>query len=111
MTKPRYFYIPADRVRADNFSLGSLSVRASDNREIGKLLGIVVNPAQRSVRSLVIESAETAREVPLGQMQLDAASCSLRVVAPSDQPWDEFESESLPQISEADLWVPMFTAA
>jgi hypothetical protein len=111
MTKPRYFYIPADRVRADNLPLGSLSVRASDNREIGKLLGIVVNGALRSVRSLVVESADTAREVPLGQMQLDAASGSLRVVTSDDRPWDEFTNESLPQISEADLWVPLFTAA
>ena len=111
MTTPRYFYIPADRVRADNLSLGSLSVRGSDNREVGKLLGIVVNQTERSVRSLVIESADTAREVPLGSMQLDAASCVLRVVAPADQPWDDFSTESLPEISEADLWVPLFTAA
>jgi hypothetical protein len=109
--KPRYFYIPADRVSADNLSLGSLSVRTSDNREVGKLLGIVINPAQRSVRSLVVELADTAKEVPLGQMQLDAASGTLRVVAPGDEPWDDFATESLPAIPEADLWVPLFTAA
>jgi hypothetical protein len=105
-------YLPAHRAKAGGLRLGRLSVRTSDNREIGKLLGLVVEPQSRRVRSLIVESADSQLEVPMGPMQLDPGSRALRIVDMGGVPSTVlFSPESMPTIDEADLWVPLFHSA
>ena len=110
MTNARY--LPASRVKAGSLRLGRLSVRASDGREMGKLKGFIVEEGERAIRSLVVEAPDADLEIPMGPVQFDAASRSLRLLpdATSIGP-TPFSSDGVPMIDDADLWVPLFTTA
>ena len=101
-------YLPASRVEAGSRPLGCLSVMASDNREIGKLVGFVIDDHQ--IRSLVVESDDSNIEVPMGPVQFDQATGTLRIVQPNDGR-HAFAVDSLPQVTTDDLWVPFFHSA
>jgi hypothetical protein len=103
-------YLPATRVKAGGLRLGRLSVRARTGREIGKLLGFVVDMHAHQICGLIVESAETQLVVSMSPMQFDPLSRSLRLVQ-SDVPTAEFRPDSLPMVSDEDLWVPIFNAA
>jgi hypothetical protein len=112
MDTPRF--LPADRVRAGNVPLGFISLRTTDGRDLGTLLGFVVEPATPRIRSFVVEAAGRSREVPMGPVQFDSWSQSLRIVAPTsdrDLLGTEFAPGSLPVVSDEDLWVPVFHTA
>ena len=107
-------YLPASRVRAGSHGIGSLSLVAIDGRDLGKLLGFVIEPGSPRIRSLVVEAAGMQREVPMGPLQFDPASKSLRIVAPSgdvDPGSVAFSPGSIPVIADEDLWVPFFHTA
>ena len=53
-------YLPATRTEARSLCLGRLSVRTQDDRELGTLLGFVVDPGDSHICSLVMEVAGTA---------------------------------------------------
>ena len=49
MSHPRNF--PALRTKARNLGLARLSVRAADDRELGKLVGFVIDPRAQTIRA------------------------------------------------------------
>lgn len=110
MTKARY--LPANRVKAGGLRLGRLSVRGSDGHEMGKLKGFIVGPADRAIRSLVVEGQTTEFEVPMTPMQVDASSRSLWLMGGSLAQAVPFSADRVTEIDEAELWVPpVHTAA
>lgn len=105
-------YLPASRVKAGSLRLGRLSVRSSDGREMGKLIGFVVEPGRHCIRGLVVEGPHAQIEVPMGPVQFDIGSRSLRML-PGSQPEAAvpFSVDRVPVIDDADLWVPMLNTA
>ena len=73
-------YLPASRVKAGSLKLGRLSVRTSDNREIGKLVGFLIDPAAHRICSLIVESDATQVEVGMSPLQFDPESRSIRMI-------------------------------
>ena len=53
MSHPKY--LPALRTEARDLGLARLSVRAADDRELGKLVGFVIDPRAQTISSLVLE--------------------------------------------------------
>ncbi len=104
-------YLPADRVLTEGIDFGRLSVRTRGDREVGKLLGFVIDTSARRVRSLIVDSASGELEGPIGSAQLDAESGTLRFVSADDPGWTRFSKEAIAQITEEDLWVPFFHTA
>lgn len=105
-------YIPANRVTAGGAQAESLMVRGADGRVLGMLVGLVIEPDAPRIRSLVVESAGTQREVPMAPVQYDPKSRTLQIVASDlEAPVSEFAVDSIPIVSEEDLWVPLFNHA
>ena len=112
MDTPRF--LPAERVRAGNVGGGYLLLQSIDGQEVGTLLGFVIEPGSPRIRSLVVESAGGAREVPLEPVQFDPLSGSLRLMASTadaDLRGVAFALGSLPLVADEDLWVPIFHTA
>lgn len=113
MSHPRY--LPAIRTKARSLRLGRLSVRTLDDREIGKLLGFVIDPQDHHICSLVMEVVEAAGsqqvELPMVPLRFDADSHALRMVDPDAPRTMAFCAESVSQIEEDDLWIPLFHSA
>ncbi|HET7220527.1 MAG TPA: hypothetical protein VFJ02_20885 [Vicinamibacterales bacterium] len=111
MTKARY--LPASRVKAGSLRLGRLSVHDSDGRELGKLKGFIVEAGELAISGLVVEAADAEElEVPMGPLQVDALSRSLRLISgPTGDAMVPFSADRVRMIDDADLWVPLFTTA
>ena len=58
MSHPKY--LSALRTEARDLGLARLSVRAADDRELGKLLGFVIDPRTQQISSLVLEVKDGA---------------------------------------------------
>lgn len=102
-------YVPANRVVAGGEQAEALIVRAADGHALGTLVGLVIEPDSPRIRSLIVESAGTQRAVPMSPVQFDPASRTLQVVATDlESPVVEFSADSIPVVSEEDLWVPLF---
>jgi hypothetical protein len=113
MSHPRY--LPAIHTKARSLRLGRLSVRTLDDRELGKLIGFVIDPRRHHICSLVMEVVDAAGtqqvELPMMPLRLDAESHALRLLEPHAPPATAFQPESVSQIQEDDLWVPFFDTA
>jgi hypothetical protein len=108
-------YLPAIRTKAHSLRLGRLSIRTSDDRELGKLLGFVLDAPGGHISSLVMEVVDAAGtqqvELPMVPLRLDAACHALRLVE-SDAPClTVFDADSAAQVEEDDLWVPIVQPA
>jgi hypothetical protein len=110
---PTARYLPAHKVKAGSLRLGRLSVRTGDDQEIGKLLGFVIEPRTTRIRSFVVERDNGQFELPMGPFQFDPLSRSLRVVGEglSDNTAARFSPDSVTEIEENDLWVPLYGSA
>jgi hypothetical protein len=109
MERPRY--LAAERVFVEGISLRQLTVRTTDDHVVGRLLGFVVDPPERRVRSLIVEAGKTQLEVPLGSTQLDAKSRVLRIGGGDGPRWPEFRAEAVPQFGDDDLLAVLFHTA
>jgi hypothetical protein len=109
MTKTHY--VPASRTKARNLRLIRMSVRTSDDRELGKLMGFVLDrPGHISGLVMEVPASTGAQqvEVPLVPLQIDANSNALRLIDTDHPRMTRFQAESTPQIDEYELWVPLF---
>ena len=108
-------YLPATRTKARSRRLGPLSVRTSDNRELGRLMGFVVDTAGRHVWSLVMEVVDARGsqqvELPMVPMCFDAEAQALRMVEPDAPAMLVFRPESVSDVEEADLSIPIVPSA
>ena len=113
MSVPRY--IPATRTKVSSLRLGRLSVRSSDDRELGKLAGFVVDQQGRHLCSLVMEVVGAAGsqqvELPMVLVCFDAESHALRLVDPGVPATIAFRPESVAEVEEDDLWIPIVHSA
>jgi sporulation protein YlmC with PRC-barrel domain len=108
MSRPRY--LPAGRAKAAGFRLGRLRVCASNGREIGKLLGFIIDTRTSKIYSMVVESDDATLELPMSSAQFDIIDRTLRLVEP-DVHATTFQPESVPHVDVEDLWVPTFDTA
>jgi hypothetical protein len=104
-------YLPATRVKADGLRLGRLSVRTSDNQEIGKLLGFVIDANEHRICSIVVQRQDTPFEVGMVPFQFDPATRSMRLIQSGDVEGRPFSPDDIPHVSVEDLWVPLFHSA
>ena len=113
MNPPKY--LPALRTEARHMGLSRLSVRATDGRELGKLLGFVIDPQAQQISSLVLEVADGTGSrqvsVPMVPLCLDAERHVLRLIHTGTVPAMAFRPESVAQVEEDDLWVPFIHSA
>ena len=104
-------YLPATHVKADGLRLGRLSVRTSDDQEIGKLLGFVIDTNIHRICSIVVERQDTPFEVGMAPFQFDPGTRSMRLVQSGDVQGRPFSPDAIPHVSVEDLWVPLFHSA
>jgi hypothetical protein len=113
MNGPRY--LPATRTKVRSLRLGRVSVRSADDRELGKLAGFVVDPEARHLCSLVMEVVGAAGsqqvELPMVPLCFDAESHALRLVDPGVPATIAFRPESMFEVEEDDLWIPIVHSA
>lgn len=104
MNVPRY--LPAIRTKVRSLRLGRVSVRSSDGRELGKLVGFVLDPRGGHLRSLVLEVVDAAGsqqvEMAMVPVCFDAESYVLRLVDPDVPVMIRFRLELLSQFDEHD---------
>jgi hypothetical protein len=104
-------FVPASRIKAGSFRLGRVAVRTSDDRELGKLLGFVIDAATNRLCSLVLEHDEQQVEIPLTPLQFDPSVRALRLLNAERPEGRPFTVGSIPQVTVEDLWIPMFHSA
>lgn len=104
-------FVPASRIKAGSFRLGRVAVRTSDDCEIGKLLGLVIDAATHRLCSLIIERDEQQLEIPLAPLQFDPNGRALRLLNAEPPAGRPFNVGSVPQVTVEDLWIPMLNSA
>ena len=113
MSHPKY--LPALRTEARDLRLARLSVRGADDRELGKLVGFVIDPRAQTISSLVLEVVDGTGSqqvaVPMAPLCLDAESHALRLIHSGTLPAMAFRPESVAQVEENDLWIPFIHSA
>ena len=113
MSHPKY--LPALRTEARDLGLARLSVRAADDRELGKLVGFVIDPRAQTISSLVLEVADGTGSqqvaVPMVPLRLDTERQALRLIHSGTLPAMAFRPESVAQVEENDLWIPFIHSA
>ena len=112
MSHPKY--LPALHTEARDLSLARLSVRAADDRELGKLVGFVIDSRAQTISSLVLEVADGTGQqvaVPMAPLRLDTERQALRLIHSGTLPAMSFRPESVEQVEENDLWIPLIHSA
>ena len=113
MSHPKY--LPALRTEARDLGLARLSVRAADDRELGKLVGFVIDSRAQTISSLVLEVADGTGSqqvaVPMAPLRLDTERQALRLIHSGTLPAMSFRPESVAQVEENDLWIPFIHSA
>jgi hypothetical protein len=108
-------YLPAVHARVHDLPLGRLSVRTSDDREVGRLLGFVIDPGRRHISALVMEvnanggSQQVAS--PLVPLRFDEEARAFVLVGPDVPRWRAFDPDGVASLDEQDLWVPLIHTA
>ena len=80
-------YLRADRVEGPLPNFDRLDVRNQDNATIGRLDGIVIDPAAHRMRYFVVETGRFCRHrylIPFGPSRVDIRDRALRVQVDSD---------------------------
>jgi hypothetical protein len=119
MTEPlaesrRLCYLSATHVEGPLPTFDRVEVRSRENRRIGRLDGIIIDPAERQVRYLVVDAATFFTHhryvLPLASTQIDAERPSLRVDFNRDDltDVDEFDAAAFPTFSDEDLITALF---
>jgi hypothetical protein len=92
-----------------------LSIRTSDDREVGTLLGFVIDPERRRLSGLVMEVAtgDGSQQVAssLVPLRLDAGAYALVLVDSEIPRLRAYEPDSLAAVDDEDLWVPLIHTA
>ena len=108
-------YLPAVRTRVGSLRLGRVTVRTCDDRELGKLVGFVIDPREGQVYSLVIETTTDEGsqqvELPMVSVRLDVATLALRLIEPDVPSMSAFRPESLSVVEKDDLRFPLVHTA
>ena len=90
-----------------------LDVRTQGGIKIGTFDGVIVDPAQRRVRYLVVDRGRFFHErclIPMPSARVDAEhhSLSIDVDEADPQEWQRFDPVTFPRFSDDDLVTAMF---
>jgi hypothetical protein len=89
-------------------------VRSADDRELGKLLGFMIDSRDGHLCSLVVEVSQPTKqqvELPMVPLCLDSNAHALRLISRDLPLMQTFQPETVSEIDEDDLWVPLFDHA
>jgi PRC-barrel domain len=112
--KARLRYLNATQIEGPVSSFDHLEVRSREDRTIGRLDGILIDPSERRVRYFVVDDEGSRRHhrylIPLAPTRLDARRRALCVdVTTSDvEQCEDFEDASFPHFSDDDLLNALF---
>lgn len=107
-------YIDAGQLDTPAGRLGHAALVSPSNEPLGKLDGIVIDPASRQVRYYVVESPGwfTSRHylLPLTAARLDRDRNAVEVDVDADEitHLDQVEPDAFPRFSDDDLMTAMF---
>lgn len=103
-------YLDTERLEAP--LVEPLEVQAQNGARLGVFDGVVVDPAARCVRYLVVDQGRVFHErrlIPLGPTHLDTAHHALRLVDETDpSEWEKFDIRTYPPFSDEDLITAVF---
>jgi hypothetical protein len=107
---PHLRYLDVDRLEAP--LVEPLEVQAQNGDRLGVFNGVVVDPARRCVRYLVVDQGRVFHErrlIPLGPTHVDAEHHALRLVDETDpSEWKKFDALTYPPFSDEDLITAVF---
>ena len=105
----RLRYLNATRLEGPVPTFNRLAVLNSEGRRVGRLDGIIIDPAERLVRYLVVDDSGFFKHhrylLPLAPTRVDTKRPALRVdVDRADLTWcEDFDPASFPRFSDDDL--------
>ena len=90
-----------------------LDVLSRAGIKIGRFDGVIVDPAERRVRYLVVDRGSLSHErclIPLPSVCIDAEHHEMRLDIDDDDPseWQHFDAANFPPFSDDDLLTAMF---
>ena len=90
-----------------------LDVRTQAGTKIGTFDGVIVDPAERRVRYLVVDRGRVFHKrclIPMPAARVDAEHHELRIDVDDADPteWEQFDPVSFPKFSDEDLITAMF---
>ena len=108
---PRLRFLENSRLEAP--LVEPLDVRTQAGVKIGTFDGVIVDPAERRVRYLVVDRGRFFQKrclIPMPSTRIDAEHHSLNIdVDNTDSPeWPRFDPATFPRFSEDDLLTAMF---
>jgi len=112
----RLRYIEAARIDSPAGKLDDAVVVSTSKATLGKLEGVLVDPALRRVQFYVIESGRPTEEhhylLPLMPARIDTTRRSLEVDFETDDldQLDDVEPDTFPRFSDEDLITAMFAS-
>ena len=107
-------YLSAAQLEGPLPTLDHLDVRGRDDRSLGHLDGIVINPAERRVQYLVVDNDRFLRHhrylLPLDDARVDTERQALQVDLDRRDlnRLDEFDDDAIPAFSDDDLLTALF---
>jgi PRC-barrel domain len=110
----RLRYLNATQIEGPVSSFDHLDVRNGEDRTIGRLDGILIDPSERRVRYFVVDDEDSRRHhrylIPLAPTRLDARRRALCVDVPTSdvELFEDFEDASFPHFSDDDLLTALF---
>jgi PRC-barrel domain len=111
----RLRYIDASKVETPGGLLGDLDVLNQEDSNVGRVEGIVVDPAERQVRYFVLKSRRPFRArhylLPLAPATIDAENKALHVDAQTDDLAELIDgpAKTFAPFSDDDLLVALFS--
>src|SRR5437867_490407 len=113
----RLCYLNADRVEGPVTNLGGLEVRGRQNHKLGRLDGIIIAPAERQVRYLVVDATKLFRHqrylLPLTPTQIDPDGRALHVDLDAHElaGVEKFDGRAFPSFSDEDFMTALFATS
>jgi PRC-barrel domain protein len=110
----RLRYLNATQIEGPVSSFDHLDVRNREDRTIGRLDGILIDPSERRVRYFVVDDEDSRRHhrylIPVDPTRLDARRRALCVDVPTSdvEQFEDFEDASFPHFSDDDLVTALF---
>ena len=102
-----------DNSRLESPLVEPLEVRTQAGTKIGTFDGVIVDPAQRRVRYLVVDRGRVFHKrclIPMPAVRVDAEHHALRIDVDDTDPkaWEQFDPVTFPRFSDDDLLTAMF---
>ena len=108
----RLRYIDASHVEASVRDLVGFDVITEAGKRLGEFVGLIVDPAERRIRYLVVHLKRLFGQqrllVPMSAARLDVDRRALQVELPSDAHCPTFKAQDFAPFSDEDLVSAMF---